>query len=49
MPVRTALREGPADSPRRQTAASLELSQFPEDTGRSTKALHPKAQYCPKG
>lgn len=29
--------------------ASLELSQFPEDTGRSTKALHPKAQYCPKG
>ena len=29
-------------------SASLELSQFPEDTGRSTKALHPKAQYCPK-
>jgi prepilin-type N-terminal cleavage/methylation domain-containing protein len=28
---------------------SLNLSQFPEDTGRSTKALHPKAQYCPKG
>jgi prepilin-type N-terminal cleavage/methylation domain-containing protein len=29
--------------------ASLALSQFPEDTGRSTKVLHPKAQYCPKG
>ncbi len=28
---------------------SLNLSQFPEDTGRSTKALHPKSQYCPKG
>ncbi len=28
---------------------SLELSQFAEDTGRSTKVLHPKAQYCPKG
>jgi len=29
--------------------ASLNLSQFAEDTGRSTKALHPKSQYCPKG
>jgi len=28
--------------------ASLNLSQFPEDTGRSTKALHPKATDCPK-
>jgi prepilin-type N-terminal cleavage/methylation domain-containing protein/prepilin-type processing-associated H-X9-DG protein len=28
--------------------ASLELAQFPEDTGRSTKALHPKSQNCPK-
>ena len=28
---------------------SLNLSQFPEDTGRSTKALHPKSAYCPKG
>jgi prepilin-type N-terminal cleavage/methylation domain-containing protein len=28
--------------------ASLNLSQFPEDTGRSTKALHPKANPpCP--
>jgi prepilin-type N-terminal cleavage/methylation domain-containing protein len=28
--------------------ASLELAQFPEDTGRSTKALHPKANPpCP--
>jgi prepilin-type N-terminal cleavage/methylation domain-containing protein len=30
-------------------SASLNLSQFPEDTGRSTKALHPKSTYCPKG
>jgi prepilin-type N-terminal cleavage/methylation domain-containing protein/prepilin-type processing-associated H-X9-DG protein len=30
-------------------SAALNLSQFPEDTGRSTKALHPKSQYCPKG
>ena len=28
--------------------ASLVLAQFPEDTGRSTKALHPKAQNCPR-
>jgi prepilin-type N-terminal cleavage/methylation domain-containing protein/prepilin-type processing-associated H-X9-DG protein len=28
---------------------SLNLSQFAEDTGRSTKALHPKAPNCPKG
>jgi prepilin-type N-terminal cleavage/methylation domain-containing protein len=29
--------------------ASLELAQFPEDTGRSTKALHPKANPpCPE-
>jgi len=28
--------------------ASLDLSQFPEDTGRSTKALHPKGTDCPK-
>jgi hypothetical protein len=28
--------------------ASLELAQFPEDTGRSTRALHPKANpRCP--
>jgi prepilin-type N-terminal cleavage/methylation domain-containing protein len=28
--------------------ASLELAQFPEDTGKSTKALHPKANpACP--
>jgi prepilin-type N-terminal cleavage/methylation domain-containing protein/prepilin-type processing-associated H-X9-DG protein len=28
--------------------ASLQLAQFPEDTGRSTKALHPRAVNCPK-